>query len=317
VFGEANFENISAASMSYYYAYSDGTFGGTAPQYRVEYSDNDGQTWSEIKTITATETNVGSQSNYYIPKSTEYIKESVNLQACVGKSVLLRIAVIPGTDGNMSWLDQVQISGPAPEIAVNVSDLDFDKVQVNTSSEKTFEIANNGQATLSISSLTVSDDPDGVFEIVGTPSSFEVAAGEKSTITVRFTPKSDDLYISDIIINSNDSKNPTITLSIFGEGEGTSVSEEFVANSSLKIMPNPVANTATLDFNYTGNNVLAVEYTLADISGKTVANLGSANIVSGNNTLEFDVTALAAGKYFLVIKADNSAVQQIPVVVEK
>ncbi len=320
MFGEADLTSIEGPAFVYHYAYSDGGFGGTAPSIKLEVSEDDGANWTVVKTMKATSTAAGSTDALYVPKSSEYVKEVVSLNAYAGKTILIKYSLTPGTSGNSFWADEFGVvsgGGATPEIAVNVSDMDFDKVQVNTSSEKTFEIANNGQATLSISSLTVSDDPDGVFEIVGTPSSFEVAAGEKSTITVKFTPKSDELYISDIIINSNDSKNPTITLSIFGEGEGTSVSEEFVANSSLKIMPNPVANTATLDFNYTGNNVLAVEYTLADISGKTVANLGSANIVSGNNTLKFDVTALAAGKYFLVIKADNSAVQQISVVVEK
>ncbi len=321
IFGEANLSVLTDATISYSYAYSDGTFGGTAPTIKVLASDNDGDTWMEVNSIVATQTNIGSNSALYIPAaSSEYLKETVDLKDYVGKNVLLKLSVIPGTSGNACWIDEVSIDGTygnVGTVSVDTKQVNFGTITVSTYEEKEVTVSNAGTGDLTISSILIKEDDDSVFELVDVENGITLAAGASTKIKIKFTPKIEDLYLAELVINTNDPEKPVSTVSLVGEGEGNSVADEFISNSTLKIMPNPVATTASLVYNFTGTNVTAVDYTLADVTGKTVANLGSAMISAGENNLKFDVSNLSAGKYFLVITANNSAVQQVPVVVEK
>ncbi len=321
IFGEADLSVLTDATISYSYAYSDGTFGGTAPTIKVLASENDGETWMEINSIVATQTNVGSSSALYIPAaSSEYLKETVDLKDYVGKNVLLKLSVIPGTSGNACWIDEVSVDGTYGDVgtvSIDTKQVNFGTVTVSTFGEQELTVSNAGTGELKISSVLIKKDEDSVFELVDVENGITLAAGASTKIKIKFTPKIEDLYLAELVINTNDPEKPVSTISLVGEGEGNSVADEFISNSTLKIMPNPVATTASLVYNFTGTNVTAVDYTLADVTGKTVANLGSAMISAGENNLKFDVSNLSAGKYFLVITANNSAVQQVPVVVEK
>lgn len=211
LFGEAELTAIEKPELSYYYAYSDGTFGGTAPTIKVEVSDNGGVSWNTVDSFTAVETNVGNQDDLFIPVSDDYLQHKVSLAAYKDKDVIIRVAGIPGTSGNSMWIDQIKVA---------------------------------------------KEDP-------------------------------------------------------------TSVYDNFFANSSVKISPNPTADDATLEYVYTGNTDLKVDYSLVDMNGKTVANYGSKLISNGSNAFRFNAANLASGKYFLVISSNNTAIKQVSVVVGK
>ncbi len=316
IMGEANFTEESSVNMSYYYAYADGERGGTAPKIRVQYSEDEGATWNTLDEIDAEQTKSGTFESFYYPTSSEYIKHSLSLDELAGKKAVMRISLISGTNGNIIWLDQVEFSGAAGTISVASDELDFGKVTESDYLEKSITIENTAEADLKITSIVIKDDFSGVFELVDVPSDLTIAGGESTDIKVEFMPLAIETYTAKLIINSNDPSNPALEVMLKGEGTGDGVAEEFVSNSSLQLMPNPVSTTATLKFNYTGADAATVDYKLADVTGNTVADLGTATIMSGMNTLDFNVSELAAGKYFLVITSGN-AVQQVPVVVEK
>ncbi len=319
LFGEAELSILADATLSYYYAYSDGTFGGTAPTIMVAASEDDGLNWQEIKMISALETNIGSSEKSFVPTTDEYIKETVSLKDYFGKDILLKLSVIPGTDGNALWIDQVEIDGVYDNVGIITTDteqLNFGLVSIGSSSEKSISIINSGSADLNISSISLIDE-EGVFEMLNANDLTSIQAGESTDLQIRCTPLTDDLYVSTVKIKSNDPTNPVISLYLVGEGEGNSVASEFIANSSLKIMPNPVETSANLVYSYAGTNAVSVDYTLVDVIGKTVLNIGSAWITKGQNSLKFDVSNLSVGKYFLVITANNIAVQQVPLIIEK
>ncbi len=316
ILGEANFSDMNAPALSYYYAYSDGTFGGNAPTIKVEVSENDGADWTEVYSVVATETNEGSDESLYFPPSSDFIQEMVSLADYAGKDVLVKLSLVPGSNGNAAWIDQIEFTEAGGTIFVANDELDFGKVTESDYAEKSITIENTASVDLTISSIVITDDVSGVFELVDVPSDLTIAGGESTDIKVEFMPLAIETYTAKLIINSNDANNHSLEVMLKGEGTGDGVAEEFVSNSSLQIMPNPVSTTATLKFNYTGAAAATVDYKLADVTGNTVADLGTATIMSGMNTLDFNVSELAAGKYFLVITSGN-AVQQVPVVVEK
>ncbi len=318
VLGEAALSQMSAPAISYHYAYSDGTLGGNPPTIKLEVSENDGQSWTEVSSFEATETAVGNNQTLYVPASSDYIKKVHSLADYAGKDILVKLSLIPRKNGNAAWIDQIEFSDAGGTIYVSDDAIDFGEVAEGDSKEQTITIENKSDASLNITSITIKDDISNAYYLVDTPTSLTLDANASQTITVEFSPlKKDETYNAKLVINSNDPSNPAVEVALTGKGTGTSVEEEFISNTSLKLMPNPVVTTATLNYNYNGNDAVNVSYTLSDLNGKTVANLGNATITSGTNTLEFDVADLAAGKYFLVITAENGSVQQISVVVEK
>ena len=98
-------------------------------------------------------------------------------------------------------------------------------------------------------------------------------------------------------------KSSGFTLNVISESQAASVGiedEEVISFTSL--YPNPVNESATLEFNATQNT--NVDVTIIDISGKQVNNF-SANVNSGNNKIAIGTSDLAKGYYMLNISSKD------------
>ncbi|MCL5991969.1 MAG: Omp28-related outer membrane protein [Bacteroidetes bacterium] len=126
VFGEAELSKLTQHFLCFYYAYSDGSNGGTAPQIKAQVSEDCGETWNEIFSITAVETGQPSDPRYmYVPASSDYKLVQISMDAYKTKNVIIRIAGIPGTSGNALYIDEITV-GPSitsVEEDVKVSDI--------------------------------------------------------------------------------------------------------------------------------------------------------------------------------------------------
>lgn len=109
--GEADLTSYTDPAVSYYYAYSDASYGGTAPTIAINVSEDCGVTWKMINTITAKETGQPTTSGQlYDPKSGEYVYVIIPLTGYAGKSVLVKLTGTPGTNGNALYVDDVRIN---------------------------------------------------------------------------------------------------------------------------------------------------------------------------------------------------------------
>lgn len=109
VFGEADLRSAVDPKLTYYYAYSDGVQGGSAPSVITSYSTDCGTSWTDLNTTTCVSTGTAAAGYFYVPVSTDYKQVEVNLSTLVGKSVLLRITGKASADGNTLYLDQIQL----------------------------------------------------------------------------------------------------------------------------------------------------------------------------------------------------------------
>jgi len=112
----------------------------------------------------------------------------------------------------------IQLTGrgiSAPNIEVTPASLDFGKVQINTTSDKTITIKNTGTEVLNISEETISGSQ--AFTIVS-QSFNQIPAGEARNVTVRFSPTGELPYAGNLIISSNDPDTPSIQVPLTGEG---------------------------------------------------------------------------------------------------
>ncbi len=316
LFGEANLKILDDAKIKYFYAYSNGNFGKTDPEIVFYASEDDGHTWIEIDRKIPIDTETGSSSGTYVPRSSDYKKDSVDLKSLFGKNVLIKISVIPGSGGNALWLDNIEIDGTyknISKISTNLAELDFQSVVVGNTLEKEIQISNKGDSDLEIYSLYIVADDSGVFEVDDLPNPI-IPIGETANVKVKFTPVSADLFLSELRIRSNDPENSIVYVSLSGEGEGTSVlSDDILKLSQLK--PNPVLNSCNVEFEYTGNAGSFCSLLLVNSSGQIVKLFDDFSINSGKNSFSFNVEDVSPGKYVLIIKDNNLILEQMPLVI--
>ena len=129
ILGEADFTSMTDPIVSFYYAYSDGGLGGTAPVFDIEVSDNCGVGFDYVKMIECEETGQPADPQYlYAPTSNEFRQVTIDLSAYAGKKVLISIAGVPGSSGNALYLDEIEV-GSASKIA-NVQTIDINGLKV-------------------------------------------------------------------------------------------------------------------------------------------------------------------------------------------
>jgi hypothetical protein len=144
------------------------------------------------------------------PVSIEVLFIPVNAQDYTGQITI--------TSNDPDSPTTIQLKGrgiSAPNIEVTPASLDFGKVQINTTSDKTVTIKNTGTKVLNISSITISGSQ--AFTIVS-QSLTQIPEGEARNVTVRFSPTGELPYAGNLIISSNDPDTPSIQVPLTGEG---------------------------------------------------------------------------------------------------
>ncbi|HET9553313.1 MAG TPA: choice-of-anchor D domain-containing protein, partial [Anaeromyxobacteraceae bacterium] len=104
---------------------------------------------------------------------------------------------------------------PAPQIAVSPASLDFGTVTVGQSADRTFTISNGGTAQLTATlTLGAGSSPGFTF----TPATATVAAGGSQAVTVTFAASAAGAASGSIVITSNDTANPSVTVGLTATG---------------------------------------------------------------------------------------------------
>ena len=118
-----------------------------------------------------------------------------------------------GNDGNRSPSEP---SSATPTRIINLSgSLNFEQVEVGSSRDRSFTIANTGNSPLTFTGLSV---PSGsVSSFGGSPLSGTVPAGGSVNVLVRFTPASAQVFQGNIIVNA-DHTSGTNTIPFVGTG---------------------------------------------------------------------------------------------------
>lgn len=98
----------------------------------------------------------------------------------------------------------------APNITLSTATLDYGRVPLQTSVDRTFVITNAGSANLTISGLNFNDSQF----TTTSPASFTVAPNSNRSITVKFSPASKGTLIKQLQISSNDPDQPIVIVSL-------------------------------------------------------------------------------------------------------
>lgn len=176
-----------------------------APEMIVEYSTDDGATWTQA----------GASF------SANGVTELTTFSATVNQAgnVRVRILSINGTVGMRANIDDIVMtdSGTAqdPIIAVSPSG-NFGSIITNTSTNIVFTISNNGAASNLLIQTPLSVNGT-AFSITAQPGLSTIPPGGSTTFSVQFAPLVVTSYVGSIVI-SNNSAFPTYTLNLSGSG---------------------------------------------------------------------------------------------------
>jgi len=209
------------------------------------------------------------------------------------------------TNKVVNWLLSTDANGPA--ITLNRSSVNFGNVTVNASKDEVITITNSGKESLIISAIDLAGTDATAFDITnGQPASGQpitVAPNGTHTFTVRYAPTEEkSLHTARVVIASNASTNPTITLN--GSSSTSSVETETTSPTGAIAMrltgSNPVVGISTIDITAVDN----VNITVVDNMGRTVATIFNGSI-NGTERVMVNAADLAAGMYTIV--ASNGA----------
>lgn len=177
-----------------------------APEMIVEYSTDDGATWTQA----------GSSFSANGVDNLSLFSATVNQPG----DVRIRIISISGTTGMRANLDDIVVTDSGaiqdPVIAVSPSG-NFGSVLTNTSTNIVFTIANNGANSNLIITTPLSINGSTTFTIAAQPLLSTIPPGSSTTFSVQFAPPAVTSYVGSIII-SNNSAFPTYVLNLSGSG---------------------------------------------------------------------------------------------------
>lgn len=105
-----------------------------------------------------------------------------------------------------------------PEIISDLSEMDFEQVEIGKDKELPIEIENIGAAELKISKVEIRSDADAVYSVVN-PETATLAPGEKKIYTVKFAPKDEKNYnFAQVVFHSNDPLSKSYSVDLKGSG---------------------------------------------------------------------------------------------------
>jgi hypothetical protein len=320
LFGEADLTSANKPTLSYWYAYTDGGLGGTAPTLTMEYSEDCGTTWKTINTTVCVETGQPADPQYlYVPTSSEYKKVTMDVSSLKSKSVIFRFSGIPGTSGNALFVDEFELSDVGgPSITTDLTTFDFGNVKLGSKKSKDITITNDGTTNLNITSIACDELKD-VFVIKNGPGTnpLVVAPKGKHTFTIEFVPTAELSYSDFITITSNAKNTPLLVMAVDGKGEKIIGDVNDYTSSdnriNLDVKPSLINNSANVSLNL--KNITGVDVKLFDSNGQLVKVIAS-GLADGTSDIQLTTSELTSGKYFVIANSGNTSAK-VPVIIVK
>ena len=214
-----------------------------------------------------------------------------------------------------AWLDDIIFPSTGEQIGIPVfvidmEDINFGEVIVNTIVSQTVTICNCG--TASMLGTIATESPFSLGEPIMPAYYLEyiIPVGESFTFNVNFQPLQNSVYTGTLIINSDDPNALVNTIPLYGTGQPVANDDPVaVLVTSLKgCYPNPFNPTTTISFSI--KEKAPVELVIYNILGQKVRTLVNQPLEPGEHSIVWNGTdnkgrSVASGIYFYRMKAGN------------
>ncbi len=217
-------------------------------------------------------------------------------------------------------LADVKSTGTGPQIATDVAEVDFGTMTPKVQATQTLKISSTGNEPLIITMVDFNDSR-GVFDYAeGTsfPITIEKGKSHNLTLTAK-NNRENDTYNANMIITSNAKNTPSLQILLKSKTGVNDVNEGTTPDGlfSMKASPNPLSEKSVITMNLAGYSTKNVNVYVIDLTGMKVADVYNSVVAPGSSvSAEFNASALASGKYFVVANVGGTLVQ-VPVIVTK
>ena len=214
-----------------------------------------------------------------------------------------------------AWLDDIIFPSTGEQIGIPVfvidmEDINFGEVIVNTIVSQTVTICNCGTASMLGTIATESPFSLGEPSMPAYYLEYIIPVGESFTFNVNFQPLQNSVYTGTLIINSDDPNALVNTIPLYGTGQPVANDDPVaVLVTSLKgCYPNPFNPTTTISFSI--KEKAPVELVIYNILGQKVRTLVNQPLEPGEHSIVWNGTdnkgrSVASGIYFYRMKAGN------------
>ncbi len=214
-----------------------------------------------------------------------------------------------------AWLDDIIFPSTGEQIGIPVfvidmENINFGEVIVNTIVSQTVTICNCGTASM-LGTITT-ESPFSLGEPIMPAYYLEyiIPVGESFTFNVNFQPLQNSAYTGTLIVNSDDPNALVNTIPLYGTGQPVANDDPVaVLVTSLKgCYPNPFNPTTTISFSI--KEKTPVELVIYNILGQKVRTLVNQPLEPGEHSVVWNGTdnkgrSVASGIYFYRMKAGN------------
>ena len=194
-----------------------------------------------------------------------------------------------------------------PEVFIPFTEYNFPETELNETSTLYIPITNQGDNTLSISSINFTNP---AYQVGDYPSTLEI--GDWGLIEVEFTPTAESPYSASMQVVSN---TDLYTVTLEGNGQVTANSNDAIAFTNLTIsnFPNPFNEETTLRVH--GLKQKSASIDIYNVKGQRVKTITNLDIKGGNsevvwNGFDEDGKNLSSGLYFVKINSNNQSVMK-------
>ena len=204
---------------------------------------------------------------------------------------------------------------PKPVIALSVTALDAGTAVLGSSSQGTFTISNTGNASLSVTGITVSGADASLFTV--SPTTATVPGGGSQTVTVTFTPASTGAKSATLSIAHDDTDKGTLTVSLSGTGAAApsphiSVSASVISFGDVQVNQSAAQVLTVMN---TGSADLSVS-SIASADGQFTVSVASFTVGPGGSqpvTVTFTPASSGDKSATLTIASNDSDAASITV----
>lgn len=162
-----------------------------------------------------------------------------------------------GTNCSPVSIAEINVQGGSPLLTIANGDItpsvtdntDFGLVAVNGNLSKTFTIQNTGTSTLTISSITSSNN---LFSVAGVPTN--ILSNSSAEITITFSPSAAGSQTSTITINSTDCDESAYQFAIQGKGATQGAALHFDGVNDNVVIP----HSSSINFNTNDNFTISL-----------------------------------------------------------
>ena len=194
-----------------------------------------------------------------------------------------------------------------PEVFTPFTEYNFPETELNETSTLYIPITNQGDNTLSISTINFTNP---AYQVGDYPSTLEI--GDWGLIEVEFTPTAESAYSGSMQVVSN---TDLYTVTLEGNGQVTANSNDAIAFTNLTIsnFPNPFNEETTLRVH--GLKQKSASIDIYNVKGQRVKTITNLEIKGGNsevvwNGFDEDGKNLSSGLYFVKINSNNQSVMK-------